>query len=522
MAVVYPLANGNWSTVANWYSGGVAYGQLPLAGDDVYADGKTVTIDQNVTVANLYNLQRVGGIIAGVFNVSASGLTITANIVAAGSISFPSAMSITATGTTTIIGNITGNLNTPINGIGVGLIIQAGTVNVTGNVQGGGLAGSNNNGSNGITVSNSAILNLVGNVTGGASSTATYGIAFANTSRGVITGNATGGLTDVAINVSSTLSNALVFNGLAISGSTPGIRNATTGTVTINGNQTAVGTALVFSILNNSTGIITINGDCLGALSASPSNAYIVNNNTTGIVNINGNVTARSVGPSASVAIVNNNNVGGTMNISGNVSGGSVLNAIGVYNNSTGTVNVGGNITGGSIASNSPAIYSITAGTIDVTGTTTAGLYPALFSTSLTATNILRGNITNALGVPAYFAYNIKVSPTAVQTATMQTTTNVDRLFSTSNVSVGAPAVTNVRLGIVYGSTNELTGTMIVPTPANVRNGVPTDNTVGTADLTIAEFWDINASTLTTAGSIGDRVRNSATVQSTGDQLAAF
>ena len=517
MAVVYPLANGNWSTVANWYSAGVPYTQLPQVGDDVYADGKTVTIDQNVTVANLYTTQRSGGTIAGVFNVSASGLTITANIIASGTVSFNFACVVSATGTTTIIGNITAATS---GSYGVGLQISAGTVNITGNVLGGG--SGTINGTNGISVINSSILNLVGNVTGGASSTATYGIGFFNTSRGVITGNATGGLTDSGINVSSTLSNALVFNGLAISGSTPAIKNSTTGTVTINGNQTAVGTALVFSILNNSTGIITINGDCLGALSASPSNAYIVNNNTTGIVNINGNVTARSVGPSATVAIVNNNNVGGTMNISGNVSGGSVLNAIGVYNNSTGTVNVGGNITGGSIASNSPAIYSITAGTIDVTGTTTAGLYPALFSTSLTATNILRGNITNALGVPAYFAYKITVSPTAVQTATMQTTTNVDRLFSTSNVSVGAPAVTNVRLGIVYGSTNELTGTMIVPTPANVRNGVPTDNTVGTADLTIAEFWDINASTLTTAGSIGDRVRNSATVQSTGDQLAAF
>jgi len=26
MAVVYPLANGNWSTVANWYSAGAPYG----------------------------------------------------------------------------------------------------------------------------------------------------------------------------------------------------------------------------------------------------------------------------------------------------------------------------------------------------------------------------------------------------------------------------------------------------------------------------------------------------------------
>jgi len=39
--------------------------------------------------------------------------------------------------------------------------------------------------------------------------------------------------------------------------------------------------------------------------------------------------------------------------------------------------------------------------------------------------------------------------------------------------------------------------------PSNVRNGVPTDNTVGTGDLTAQEFWNSLTSTLTTNGSIG-------------------
>lgn len=512
MAVRYAVATGNWSNTATWNGG-----TLPAAGDDVYADGKTVTIDQDITVANLYTTLRVGGTVGGVFNVVASGLTITANIIASGTVSFTTAMIITATGTTTIIGNITAATS---GNYGIGLQISAGIVNVTGNVLGGG--SGTINGTHGILVIGSSILNLVGNVTGGASSTGTYGIAFTNTSRGVITGNSTGGSTDVGINVNSTLSNALVFNGLAIASPVPGIRNATTGTVVINGNQTAVGNNGVYSILNSLTGIITINGDCLGALSATPSTAYIINNAGAGIININGSVTARSVSPFSGVntGIVNNNGTG-IINVSQNVTGGSVANTIAILNGS-GTTNVTGNITGGSHATNTPAIYSTTAGTIDVTGTATAGLYPALWATSLTANNILRGNITNALGVPAYYAYNIKVSPTTVQTATMQDTTNVDRLFSTSNVSVGAPATTNVRAGVVYGSTNELTGTMIVPTPANVRNGVPTDNTVGTAELTIAEFWDTDVSALTTTNSIGARLKNSSTVAVTGDQIAGF
>ena len=514
MAVVYPLANGNWSTVANWYSAGVAYTQLPQVGDDVYLDNKTLTLDVDVTIANLFFTARSGGVAGGLINCSTTKTVTCTNIQPYGAGS-----GINFTGTTGTLLTVNANfLAATFNEGGASGCIKltsSGNVNINGN-----LVGSTAGNITSAFVSGTGLLTIVGNCSIGGN----YGaVQIQGTGRCVITGNVGGGAGAASVIISSTSSTALIVNGNCISGTTNGgVSNTSTGTVTINGNQTAVGTVGVFAIVNSSTGIITINGDCLGALSASPSNAYIVNNNTTGIVNINGNVTARSVGPSASVAIVNNNNVGGTINISGNVSGGSVLNAIGVYNNSTGTVNVGGNITGGSNASNSPAIYSITAGTIDVTGTTTAGLYPALWSTSLTATNILRGNITNALGVPAYFAYKITVSPTAVQTATMQTTTNVDRLFSTSNVSVGAPAVTNVRAGVVYGSTNELTGTMIVPTANNVRSVVPTDATVGTAALTIADFWDIPTSSLTTVGSIGNRLKNASTVQTMGDQIAAL
>jgi hypothetical protein len=475
MAVRYAVATGNWSNTATWDGG-----TLPASGDDVYADGKTVTIDQNVTVANIYNLQRVGGTIGGTFTVSANGFTITANIAACGNASFPTAMSITATGTTTIIGNITGNINTPTNAVGVGLIILAGTVNVTGNVQGGGLAGSNNNGSHGISVQNSSILNLTGNTTGGGSSSGTYGILFANTSRGVITGNSTGGLggNGSGIHVSSTLSNALVFNGLAIAGPNPGILNASTGTVTINGNQTAVGNANAYCITNTSTGVININGDCLGALSATPSLAYVLNNSWAGIVNINGSVTARSVSPTA----------GTTFGI--------------VNNNSTGTINVSTNV-----------------GTIDVTGTATAGLYTALWSTNINATNILRGNITNAAGVPAYNVFKLKISTSAAQQLTYQDTSNNNRVLATSNISPNVPLVGNVRLGIVYGSIGEYTGTMAVPTIANVRKGVATDNTLGIGELTAADFLD---AILASSNAAAVRLKNVSTTDITGNQIASY
>lgn len=509
MALRYAVASGNWSNTATWDGG-----TLPAAGDDVYADGKTVTINQDITVANLYTTLRVGGTIAGVFNVSASGITITANIIAGGTASFTYAMSITATGTTTIIGNITAT-NTSAYGGGINII--AGTVNVTGNVQGGGVGSIN--ATMGINVTLTAILNLVGNTIGGYSSSGSHGINFVNTSRGVITGNATGGSTGVGISTTSTLSNALVFNGNCISAGSPAIQNNSTGTVVINGTQTAVGTNAVYSIVNSSTGIITINGDILGALSSAPSTAYIVNNGGAGTVNINGNVTARSVSPSTTIGIVNNSSTG-TINISQNVSGGSVANTIAISNGSLGTLNVTGNITGGSHATNTPAILSGTNASINnITGNATAGLYPALLSTSFTATNIITGNIVNVAGVPAYNAYKLKISPSNAQQFTFQDTSNNNRVMATSNISPNVPIQANVRLGIVYGSTGEFTGTMAVPTPSNVRIGVSTDATTGTGELTAADF--LNA-ILASSNAAAIRLKNVSTVNITGNQLASY
>jgi hypothetical protein len=511
MAVVYPLANGNWSTVANWYSAGAPYGSLPLSGDDVYANGKTIEINQNITVLSLNTAASSPAVAGGVFQVGTNNLNITANI----NYTTTTSLSAYQSGLLTIIGNITAvNVTGGVFGIN---LTTSGTINITGNViSGGGTAGyAINNTFNGL-------VNIIGNITGGTGNNV-RGIFNSNTSRITVTGIVTGGIGSSCAGIlnSSTSSTAVIINGACIASVNSSIENNNSGTVTINGNQTAVGNNGVYCITNGSTGIITINGDCLGALSATPSLAYILNNGSTGIVNINGSVTARSVSPSATIGIIHNSGTG-TINISSNVSGGSVANTIGISNSSIGTINVTGNITGGTHATNTPAIYSTTAGTIDVTGTTTAGLYPALISPSFTATNIITGNIVNVAGVPAHNAYKITVSPTAVQTATMQDTGNIDRLFSTSNVSVGAPAVTNVRAGVVYGSTNELTGTMIVPIPGNVRKGVPTDNTVGTAELTIAEFWDTDVSALTTTNSIGARLKNSSTVAVTGDQIAGF
>ena len=80
----------------------------------------------------------------------------------------------------------------------------------------------------------------------------------------------------------------------------------------------------------------------------------------------------------------------------------------------------------------------------------------------------------------------------------------------------------DVRFGTIYGSSSEFTGTLRVPNPTTVALGVLTDNTTGTMLMTPSDFWNTLSSTLTTSGSIGERLKTASTVQTNGDQLASY
>jgi hypothetical protein len=91
------------------------------------------------------------------------------------------------------------------------------------------------------------------------------------------------------------------------------------------------------------------------------------------------------------------------------------------------------------------------------------------------------------------------------------------RLVSPDTV-VDAPSPNNVRQGISYAS-GSLTGTMIVPSPDNVAKNIPVDNTVGTAALDASAIWAVPLTSINTSNSIGRRVKNAATVETTGAQI---
>jgi hypothetical protein len=537
MAVRYAVASGNWSNAATWDGG-----TLPTAADDVYANNRTVTIDTNITVISIRTDASSPAVAGGSFTVSTTR-TLNCNVISG---NVTSCLTIT-TGTTSLTGDVYGcttvnnvNLSGVIINAGATLtfignaynalqascraITNSGTVNHTGNLTTYSTAQSNF----GFLLSNNGTYNLTGNINLSAGGNTSGGGVFLVNNSGTLTIN--GNISGNGINFNAGVYNQGSPAVVNITGSitlnrasgAPPVQNSSTGTINIYTDQVPLGNYAGYPVENSSLGTVNINANVLGALSGSPSLAYYANNVGLGTININGDVTARSVSPSTTIGLINNA-AAGTINVSGSITGGSVANTIGISNTSTGTINVTGNVTGGSNATNTPAINITQAGTITLNGNATSGSYPAIFSTVTTAKFNLLGNVTNVGGVPAYNgSFNIKISPTAAQQFTFQDTSNVNRLIATSNISPGVPAVGNVRFGTVYGSLGEYTGTLRVPNPNTVLLGNLTDNTTGTLLMTPSDFWNAATSGMTTSGSIGERLKNASTVQTTGDQLASY
>ena len=79
--------------------------------------------------------------------------------------------------------------------------------------------------------------------------------------------------------------------------------------------------------------------------------------------------------------------------------------------------------------------------------------------------------------------------------------------------------LTSVSAVTYYGDGSNLTGTLVVPSAANVRKGVPVDLGVGTAELTAEDF--LNAITGST-NPIAVRLKNVATVDTVGSLFTSF
>jgi hypothetical protein len=345
---------------------------------------------------------------------------------------------------------------------------------------------------------------------------------------------------------SFTLSNGITLTANSIAGSTTTacvIFSGTSGnSATLVGNATGGSANGAHGASNTSTGTLTVTGN---ATAGSGAGANGANNAGTGTLTVTGNVT----GGGANAANGANNVSTGTLTITGNATGGSANGAHGANNASTGTLTMTGNATGGSVAGGNGANNTST-GTMTIVGS-------AIGSNNANgASNVSTGilNAKRAVGNDWGIGATGMVSVAGVNSAVVGSQTRVEefefgllgqvpvtgavscpdqttnvclvhRLSSTKktlvdpSASTGMPDEDDVRDALSYALGNK-TGTLKVPAAGSVALGVAVDNTTGTAVLTPAAVWDALTSGMTTSGSIGARLKNAATLDSTGQQLA--
>jgi hypothetical protein len=227
-------------------------------------------------------------------------------------------------------------------------------------------------------------------------------------------------------------------------------------------------------------------------------------------VNLTGNITGGTNGNCG--GIVSN---GGVINITGNITGGTSGTAYGVWNDGA-TCTINGTMIGGA----AQAVYNNTgnlSGNCIAQGAATALNATGIFGNAGATTTIISDGIYTDCPPTSGKVRFKNINPTV----TVLKANGTSKVLVEAGASGDFPIAADVRSGISYAS-GSLTGTLAVPLPANVRKGVPTDNTVGTADLTAADFWNTLTSTLTTAGSIGKLVSDNldATISSRASQTS--
>jgi hypothetical protein len=309
------------------------------------------------------------------------------------------------------------------------------------------------------------------------------------------------------------------------------------------------------TIYYTGTGTLNINGTLKGLSSQAHGGANIRTLVVagTGIVNIVGNIEVSWVHDSpmismATVATVNhtgdiytvgsgNNNgfglslTAGTWTTTGNITGGT--------RGSIYQVNISGscrffhigtiftNPSGLGVIFNSSFAY-LTSVMICSNFTT----QPCLVSNSATAINLVSGPfVCNNYGFMPFQVVRMHLIPTTTSYFEFRDETTNGALSpgpvapATQLVSpatlVDNLAVSDVRFGTTY-ALGTLTGTLKMPSANQVTFGIPVDTTFGNAVLTAASVWDYLVANITTADSIGMRLKNVATPQTTGEQLEAF
>ena len=296
------------------------------------------------------------------------------------------------------------------------------------------------------------------------------------------------------------------LSNTAATGVTAGGTFAFNGTNTIVADTITGGTAGLF-LMTSTNATITAN-----TLTTAGTVLMNINNPSVNLT-INGNINAFGT-----VIQISNTN---TFTLNGNAIANTGGNAIFLV--SAGTIVVNGYCQGGSSASGflSQSTNAFSSATITKAISVNNCVAGVANNTSSACTVTVKEIEQGVLGyVPIQGFVRLSTASGAFYKG-VTTGSSTRTLSDPADIAGQVPAQTDVRFGVSYQGGSK-TGSAYIPAAASVGFGVPVDNTTGTAALTPASVWDAATSSLTTSGSIGERLKNASTVDTTGDQLAAL
>lgn len=276
------------------------------------------------------------------------------------------------------------------------------------------------------------------------------------------------------------------------------------------------GSVSLFNFANYTTSVLTITAN---TITSDSSTALNFNNNIAATIVINANLVANSTTSTALLTIV-----GGASNsitINGNV---TAANSI-IFTNPQSVLNLTINGFAQSSILSQCIVNTNNSATVNITITKAISINQGAAAVSnivASLANVTVKEIEQGVFGQVPIAGFVRLSTASGAFYKGVTTGSSTRTLSDpADIAGQVPAQTDVRFGVSYQSGSK-TGSAYIPAAASVAFGVPIDNTTGTAALTPASVWNAATSSLTTSGSIGERLKNASTVDTTGDQLAAL
>jgi len=309
------------------------------------------------------------------------------------------------------------------------------------------------------------------------------------------------------------------------------ITKSSLGTLTITGSIVGgggAGTANANTALSVSAGNVIILGNCTGG-------SNTVNGSNFGISQNAGNLTIIGTVRGGS-GLTNNQGInfsGTSTTVIGNIEGGTTAAAItttaptfvvgNVSGSATNGISTSGPVivTGSVVATGAAAAISSTSAIfINVSGSVIASATAnGISSTNASAVVNLAGNLINVNGKQAIYCQNLFLDNTATTQARFFTFGGSDRTLYSSDTFPNLPSASNVRFGTTYGPGSGNTGTLRMASPQDVRSGVLTDNTTGSAILSMES---LSNEIQTSSDPFAQRLKNLTTVDTIGYLLTAF